>query len=406
MIFKIPKISKSTIFVIIPILYFNSCTFEFAKQYSFVLPVVLACVLIWFVFLLKEEVNVQIHSILPMVVYTLILGSFILVGGQNRITVLMSDLKNTIYMIFFMLIFIVYSEKKYKNDRAWILFFCVTDIVISGIYSIYRLIEEPNLSRLLSTGSFHRAQEAAQTKGIVSFGVVYGLVLILLVLFYLILQKKKSRLLYIVLFSLFTTVLFFAQFFLAICLLGLGVVLILSWNYFKRGKNGIRFFIFTVIAIFCIVLLPFLLRIIIENDIFGNEINIRLQEILNFFNGENMEGTDFSARIIQYFMSLSAFVLSYGMGKIVVGSVDVGYHSQWFDGFGNYGLFFILYIIAVVVFRNFIVSKLYSIKAKQLYGLVFCIYCIMSLTNTSTWAPITLSLFVTVPFLCIDKVNE
>ena len=407
MVLRIPKISVFTIFAIIPILYFNSCTFEFVKHLPFVLPMVLVCVLIWGLFLLRRGITVRLNKLIPMAVFALVLGALVLMGVQSQVEVLMSDLKNTIYILFFMLVFVVYSDDRYKNDRALIVFICITDIVISGIYSIYRLIEEPTLSRLLSTGSYHSTQAAENARGIVSFGVVYGLVLTLLVLFYLIMKKREYRLLNIILFSLFTAVLFFAQFLIAICLLGIGCSVIFLVNHFEDRKNNrTRFLCFLAILFICICMLPFVFGFILESDLFGDEINARLREILKFFRGENLDGTDLSVRFLQYFISLSAFTASYGMGKMVVNSVTVGIHSQWLDGLGNYGLLYILFIIALFLFHKFVLQIMPDKSSKQIYGIVFIIYVIMSLTNTSTWAPITLSLFVIVPFLCLDKVSE
>ena len=405
MILKIPKVSISTIFVIIPILYFNSCTFEFIKNFSFVLPIVIACVLLWLLLLSREKVVIDIHNILPMGIFVLILGVLFLLGTQNQVSVLLTDLTNAIYLLFFMFVFAIYSGKHYKNDRGLILFVCITDAIISCVYSIYRLIEDPNLSRLLSTGSYHETYEAIEARGVVSFGVVYGLVLILLVLFFLILQKKKHRISNILLFSLFTVTLFFAQFMIAILLVGIGIIWILIINNDNK-KNKTRFFFFIIAGVICIFILPVLLVIIVENNILGYEINARLEEILGLFRGESLEGTDLLARFSQYFMSLSAFISSYGMGKIAMNSVEVGGHSQWLDGFGNYGIIFILYIVALFTFRKFVIKKLPNKNAKRVYQVVFAIYIIMSLINTSAWAPITLNLYVIIPFLCLEKISE
>lgn len=405
MVLKIPKVSSSTIFVIIPILYFNSCVFEFIKHFSFVLPMVVACVLLWCVLLLKERVVIDVYSILLMGGYAFILGVLFLFGAQNRVSVLLTDLTSTIFLLFFMCVFSIYSGKKYKNDRILIVFVCIVDAIISCGYSIYRLIDDPNLSRLLSTGSYHETNMAINARGVVSFGVVYGLVLILPVLFFLTIRKEKNRLLNIFLFSLFTTVLFFAQFSIAILLVGIGIIWILVINNLNKRKNKTRFF-FYIVGIICIFSLPFLFEVIVDSNVLGYEINARLQEVLMVFKRENLDGTDLLARFSQYFMSLSAFISSFGMGKIIINSVDVGFHSQWFDGFGNYGLIFVLYIVALIMFRRFVIQRLPNKNAKQVYQVVFTIYIIMSLINTSAWAPITLNLCVIVPFLCLDKVSE
>ena len=167
-----------------------------------------------------------------------------------------------------------------------------------------------------------------------------------------------------------------------------------------------RLFILIIVAICGIFILPFVMQLIVEGEFFGYEVNARIEELLRLINGEDLEGTDLSVRFLQYFTSLGAFFSSFGLGRIFVPSVSVGTHSQWFDGFGNYGVFFIVYLVGVFVFSKFIVDSMPDEGSKQLYKLVFIIYVVMSLTNTSTWAPITLSLFVMVPFMCMELVAD
>lgn len=407
MVLRIPKFSISTLFILFPILYFNSCTFEFIKPYSFVLPLVGACILAWLIFLAREGACIDIRNLLPMMAYTFILFVLSMAGLQKRVAILRTDLNNMIYLLLFMCIFAIYSDEKYKNDRSLIVSVWLVDTVISCAYSVYRLYNEPNLSRLLSTGSYHETSEAISARGIASFGVIYGLVLILLALFFLILQNKKHRLANICLFSLFITLLFFAQFLIAICLVGIGVVWILVVNNPKNDQHKfLRFLCLAIIVVVSVFALPFVFRLLINSNILGYEINARLEEILMLFNGESLSGTDISARFIQYTMSIKAFISSYGMGKIAVDTVQVGYHSGWLDGLGNYGLLFLLYIFSLFTYSKFVIDRLPNQKSIQLYRMLFVIYIIMSVTNTSTWAPITLSLCVIVPFLCLDKVSE
>lgn len=407
MVIKIPKVSFSTIFIIIPILYFNSCTFEFIKHFSFVLPIVAVCVLLWFAFLIKERVDMNIHIMAPMIGFVILLGVLFLLTGNNRVPVLMTDLTNTIYLLIFMFIFSVYSDKQYENDRSVILSIWLVDTVISCIYSIYRLIDEPNLSRMLSTGTYHTTEEAIRARGIISFGVIYGLALFLIALFYLIIMKKEKRIVNIILLTLFITALFLAQFLIAVILAAIGFVWIIFINNPSKADNTrLRVLGFIIIGVICILGLPLFISLSTQFQLFGYEINARLEEILLLFKGENLEGTDILARFSQYFISLSAFVSSFGLGKIAFSSVQVGSHSQWLDGFGNYGIIFALYIVAFFIFRRFMIQRLPNKKSKQLYSLIFAIYVVMSFINTSAWAPITLSLCVIVPFLCLDKVKE
>lgn len=406
MVLKVPKISFSTLFVLFPLLYFNSCTFEFIKPFSFVLPLVGVFMLAWFLVLVREEAIIDLRSILPMAAYAFILLILSLMGAQKRVSILPTDLRNTLYLLYFMCVFAIYSGEQYENDRSLIVSVWTVDTVICCGYSIYRLIREPNLSRLLSTGSYHGTAEVASARGIASFGVVYGLVLIVLVFFFLSIQNKKNRILNIGLVVLFSTLLIFAQFLIAILFVVVGMVWIFFINNPHKGRKKlilfISFILLAVIGLFC---LPYLLEFLIDRNIFRYEITARLEELLVLFKGGSLAGTDIASRFLQYSISWRAFTDSYGLGKIVIDSVEVGFHSSWLDGLGNYGAVYILYIAAVFMFYRFVQTRLPNQKSGQLFRMLFAVYVVMSLINTSVWAPITLSLCVIVPFLCLDRVS-
>lgn len=407
MILKVPKISVSTLFVLFPMLYFNSCTFEFIKPFSFVLPLVGVFMLAWFLVLVREEATIDLRSILPMAAYAFILLILLLMGAEKRVAILPTDLRNTLYLLYFMCVFAIYSGEQYENDRSLIVSVWTVDTVICCGYSIYRLMREPDLSRLLSTGSYHGTAEAVSARGIASFGVIYGLVLTTLVFFFLAIQNKKHRLLNLCLVALFVTLLIFAQFLIAIILVVLGMIWIFFVNTPHEGKKKLVLLIsFVLLAGIGIFGLPFLLQFLIDRNIFRYEITARLEELLLLFKGGNLVGTDIASRFVQYSMSLTAFTSSYGLGKIAIDAVNVGYHSGWLDGLGNYGLLFVLYIVAFFMFRRFVLERLPNKKSQRLFRMLFVVYVVMSLTNTSAWAPITLSLCVIVPFLCLDKVSE
>lgn len=407
MILKLRKFSFSTILVLFPILYFNSCTFEFIKPYPFTLPLVGAFLVAWILFLAMERVTFNVGRILPMAAYEIILLILMLVGTQVHRSVMLSDISNTFYILIFMCVFTVYSGERYKTDRALIISVWFVDTIITCVYSIYRLANDPVLSRLLSTGSYHSTSDAIAARGIASYGVVYGLVLVILALFYVVIQSKNKRLANICLIALFFILLILAQFAIALGLVTIGM---LWMSLIKEPKNEqekryrIIFLIF--FGTVFIISLPYLLRTLADSEILGYEINARLREIIAFFGGGGPSGVDMSARLSQYTKSVTAFFNSFGLGKVVFPSVEVGTHSEWLDGFGNYGFLFLLYLVALWDFRRFILEKLPNKKSKQLYNILFVIYMIMSVFNTSAWAPITLSLCVIMPFLCMEKVSE
>ena len=280
MILKIPKCSFSAILVIIPVLYFNSCTFEFVKHYFFVLPIVIMCILGWLLFLSYERIRLEVYSMLPMIGYTLIMIVMMLLDAQNKIESFASDFRNILYLLFFMCVFVIYSKPEHRKERRFIVFVCILDAVISCLYSVYRLIKDPNLSRLLSTGSYHGTSEAARARGIISFGVVYGLVLICTVLLFLIVNDKNKRGLNLCLFFIFAIALAFAQFTMAILLVTVSAGWIL---YMNKQRTQTKLFYLVLFGGVGLFILPPVLEWIAMSNLFGYEVNVRLVEISSFF---------------------------------------------------------------------------------------------------------------------------
>ena len=361
----------------------------------------------WLLSIAKERITVQVGSILPMVAYMLCLLFILLVGTSIHRSMLLSDISNTLYMLLFMGVFSVYSGEQHKTDRKFILSVWFVDTVITCVYSIVRLANDPILSRLLSTGSYHSTEEAAAARGIASYGVIYGLVLVMLALFYLVVQSRNKRLTNICLIVLFFALLILAQFVIALCLVAIGLLWIVLLKKPKsEQKERYRVIFLIIFGTVLIIGFPYLLKLLADSEILGYEINARLREVVLFLEGGDLLGVDMAARLFQYTRSITAFFSSFGLGKMVVSSVEVGTHSEWLDGFGNYGILFVLYLVALGVFHRFVSDKFSNKKSKQLYNILFVIYVIMSVSNTSRWAPITLSLCVIVPFICMDRVSE
>lgn len=408
MLLKIPRFSFSTLFLLVPIYYFNSCTAEFFKHYSFFLPLVAFFGVMWFASLIAEKYVayvIEYKHILPMIFFAGVLVLLLILGFGDRISVLSSNFSNVIFILLFEIILVVYSGEDKKNDRRIIIFFWFADTVVSCIYSIYRLTKEPFLARLLSTGSYHQTAEAESARGVISFGVVYGLIMVLLVLSYLAINEKKNRFVRIFLIALFLYAIFIAQFTIAIILTAIGVIMILISNNLTKDNVQFRVLIALLISIPILIFLPFILQFFVRSGLFGYEVTVRIEEILVLLRGEELTGTDMILRFAQYNRSVFAFFSSFGLGKIVFDSVNPGTHSEILDGFANYGLLFLVFLFALVSVFRYVKKILPNKKAVHIYKVVFFVYIMMGILNTSIWAPMTLMLLVIVPFMCLDEID-
>lgn len=408
MILKIHKISASTFFAIIPIYYFNSCTSVFLKQFDFFLPMVIASCFLWFMIIFAERRLNKLYkseSLIILGIYLFLLLLLVICGLQNKISVLSSNFTNALYILFFGIVFISYANKENRYNRLLIVTFWIIDTSLSCIYSIYRLIENPMLARLLATGSYHKTIEATSARGVVSYGVVYALSLVIVVFLFLLITKKEKRVLTVALITIFVALIIFAQFTISILMIFLGLLLIISTNNMSAKNMSLRVTIIIMVSIPVIVLFPYVLEFLVENNVFRYEITARIQEMLMFVSGGAMKGTDMFARFSQYTSSIVAFFTSFGLGKVWFPSIVVGTHSELLDGLANYGVIYVVFIIAFIRLYKGILNKFENPKSKYIYCIVGLIYLVISIVNTSLWAPITLSFFVIIPFICLNELD-
>ncbi len=405
------KFSLSTLLVMIPILYFNSCTMGFIKHLSFVLPTVVLATAAWILLYAYEKRKLKLSGILTLVpmlaviVFLLLLSLF---GLGDNITTLKTSLNNDIFIMFFMLVFTAYSDIEYANDRAAIVAIWSLDTIVSSVYTVYRLDNDPFLSRYMSTGSFYEDADLADIGGIISFGGIYGLVLGSVALTAFICADKNKRASRVLVLVVYCTLIVKAQFMLSIILLFAGILYVVLTNYYKKQNSVKR--AAAVVAVIMVaaalpLLLPSLFKLIIDTGFFGEAVNQRLEEMrLLFLGGQLSAETDIMIRAEKYLTSITAFRKSFGMGALWNKSVTAGGHSEILDGFANYGILFVFFIFAVLCFGKYIRSKL-SGKAAKIYRTVFNFYIIMSLLNTSAWAQTMLVLIVIIPFMCLNEVK-
>lgn len=406
---KFKNIAPSTLLIIIPILYFNSCTMGFIKDQFFVLPFVVLATIAWILIYIREKRTIEksaIVALIPTLAVIIFLLVLVFLNLSDNISTLKTTLLNSIFILFFMLIFIAYSGNEYANDRSAIIGVWCLDTIVSCVYTIYRLESDPLLSRYMSTGSFYENADSATLGGVISFGGVYALVLASVALLAIAYRRKTKKINCIILMVIFCVLIIKSQFMIGLLLLLSGLMYVVLINHFNKKKTIYGLIFLIIGGSFLLLFLPNLLMWIIRKDFLGEALNQRLVEIQLLLTGDQLTaGTDIMIRLEKYLTSLSAFWKSFGMGALWNKSVTAGGHSEILDGFANYGFIFIVFILAIISFRKYIDSKLSS-ESLKVYKKVFCIYIIMSLLNTSTWAPIMLVLFVIIPFMCLNETKK
>ena len=405
----IPKIHASTLLVIIPVLYFNSCTIGFITDNPIVKPIVILLWAAWLLMSILEDKEFDQNAgkcLLLMGAWLTILFLFSIFGMGIRITSLSVAMNNVLFIIIFMVFFVKYSKPKYYNDRQIIVQCWTVDTLVSSIYSIYKLEESPYLSRYLSTGSFHLSEAAKEAKGVISFGGVYGLVMVLTALFFLYINNKEKRTGRAILIICFLIFVFKAQFTMAIIFLMFGIVCVVFNRLPSKKRKAIILAALCLVPLF--VFVPDVLSAIAKSSFFGDAVSQRLNELSQLLTGDLIvtQNTDIILRLEKYTQSIDSIKHSYGLGAIFDSSATSGGHSELLDGFASYGIIYVLFVIATVSFYRYVVTQMRSSKAKRIYKIVFGVFILISTFNTSTWAPMMQVLFVIIPFLCMNECDE
>ena len=321
--------------------------------------------------------------------------------------------RNIIYMIIYLSLYIYFSEENKKSIRCIVLIIWFIDSAIININTIKSLIENPLLSRLMSTGNvYDYVSESISVVGVATFGAIYGLVLVADSLFYLILLKNlkigwmsKILMLAYAILSIFTIIQ--AQFTIALLLLLVGIGLVIWMLPSSKKKKEIKYLVIIFGVLLILLFIDPIISTIINSGMFSETINIRLEEVKNFLTLSSGAVTDLGARFKLYSQSLSTFFESFGLGIILVGKGEVGGHSEILDGFANFGiLLFPLIICFFVVFYKEVNNKI-EVSLKNGWKTICILFIFEALLNTAFWARQIETILLIIPllFLSYSKVK-
>jgi hypothetical protein len=299
---------------------------------------------------------VQCWSLLLFLFYILFLYFFINKDARTYPYILAISFILMVYSIF-----LYYFNDCYKKFQKVLIVFLSFDCIFVAISTYRQLRINPLIARYLATGIAARDVLLGITSynGVGSYGYFYGLVSIILLLGFLLLNYNKRKLLIFILFIAFLALLIQASFTIAILFTFIFLALLIILRY--TSKN-------TSIAIVLLAIMTFLLfRSMIASmfikiaNINGISlvISVRLNELSNFFSGNNISGTDLFARKYLYLQSINAFVNNILTGiSPGVSGYSIGGHSAWLD------LFFVsiywLYFICVGFIDTLFMSNIFT----------------------------------------------
>ncbi len=400
------RVNVVQILAMLIIYILNCCTSEFFKVAGFTIVLLLGSYLCWLYFASKLD-RTLIYNIYyiswPLIICMILLLIFSITGLNSKHISL--SFENIIYFIIFISLFLYFGKNWDDKRNKTIVVFWIVDTVVACIYSIYRLRLQPTLARDLSTGM----GEIQNARGVIAFGVVYGMVLFIPILMWLVFSaneqkklRKRSRLIWAAVLTIMLYAIILAQFTIAIFLALLGIVLWWSYTFIRKKKSLHRIIYIVIILIFLIGIFLSLEQIflsILEWNILPFEVVKRIKELIEFFHiGRLSEGSDALLRYSLYEESFGAIFDNYLLGYCLLGRGVVGGHSEILDMIANYGIsYFVLFMTSVLRIVKKISNSMFN-ETRGIFLISTILLLLQSIINTSFMSSIMGIYIVIIPF--------
>ncbi len=391
-------VDLSAIVAVFAILYCNAGVTGFIKGSVFVTLFAYGAVLLWFILAMRNDgkmfqkflkVSFPIICFLGFLMLVSVFASGLVLRATTQLT------KNLLFLLVFIAMQIYYCVPHRRKGRRFILGCWFIDIAISCGYTIYRLIENPMLSRILAVGESRNEylDASVSTAGVLGYGSIYGLVFLLFALVCVVKNTKRRKITLVLFMLLFAYTVIQAQFFIAFCLMLIGLCIAIL---------GEQKTLYIVLAVLCILTGIFFvwnaLPQIISSGILPPMISNRLQIFLE----QSAESAIAGGRIKVYIQSIEAIGKSFGLGAVFFDNITPGGHSEIMDLIAYYGIFFgSLFIYGVQCARKNILQCIPAYSKKN-YNIVWLMYLLMSFLNPSAMCNLTLSIFIIIPLIYLE----
>lgn len=307
-------------------------------------------------------------------------------------------------MVFIPVSLYIYSTKKLNDIENKNIFNVIIILMTLTLISTQlALLIFPNIARDLSSKSFDIDQRRLFSMyNISSYGLLFNYALLAPV--FLIIAKIKKRVLFLLVFLLTATVLFYAQLFgaLLIFVINLFGFLVIRQFKIKTIKLYILMLCSTTIVSFLFIQTIALILTYIASYFEGfSQISIKINELIQLliYNDFNVE-SNLSAYEIKKMQSLNEFSKSPFFG----GGISGGHHF-WYDNLAKFGYLGTLpFILSFFYVFKIVKNQFANPYLKVLYFHFTIIFILIGITkNIILTMPVTI--FFIIPFLLkyIDK---
>ncbi len=361
---------------------------------GFIMAYAVALIILLF-FFMRNITETELCALCALIIYTLEVIISCLLSNKG-----LFDTQAFNAYILVVLFFIYLYLKRLPKEKQKI-FFLITLIgfVFTFIYSIFKLVEDPMLSRLAATGRYDEGS-ADTLRAIGGFDTAYGGLLVFIVLAYLMtILTKRGKILTTLALASCVVFIIMATYATAIVLLVAALALII---YKKSNVSAIL--IVTLMAI-CFIFRESIGENIMQysktinySDIFQEKMYqigyiIRYGESVGTLAGK--EG-----RWARIGWSIEAFFQYPIFGSFTNPNVKIGSHSEVADLLGRFGIigFSSLVTFFTFLFKD-IAKGLSTNLGKKLLFVVTVVYLTIAVLDPALYTQQVLPIFLLVPFI-------
>ena len=350
------KLNINQATTIISILYINNAFFGFIKEKTILNALCLLCMVLWLVVASMEKGFIQncFETCFSLIIYTAFLVLIYFFTNANMSSGLWQNLRDAFFSLIcsFLCLYILTQDDKSKRN-AFI--FLLINIFLGCIYTLYRIIEDPLLPRVLARSSESIEKYfggKVSTAGIITYGGIYGMSLIFTSFLYWISEKKGQKKIVPVAISIVLIITIFkAQFAIALIFLVISIVLYLVLYGSKSKYKHIISGLIIVIALIVAINVDNILYDLYSANILPSALQQKVHELLLYSENSNISGTNLYSRSTYYVKSFEAIVQNNFVGKVFCNNARGGGHSEWEDMAANYGI--IAPILVYLFFHKF-----------------------------------------------------
>lgn len=303
------------------------------------------------------------------------------------------------YIIVVLFFLYLYMKRLPKEVQKRFFIIALIGFMFTFIYSIFKLAEDPMLSRIAATGRYDEGS-VDTLRAIGGFDTTYGGILVFIVLAYLMAMMKNKHGRILVALALISCVVFIimATYATAIVLLVVAVALII----FKNSK--ISAFLLITLTLVCLIFREDVGENIMQwsktvnySDAFQEKMYqigymIRYGESVGTLAGED-------GRWARIGWSLESFFQYPIFGAFAQKNGRIGHHSEVADLLGRFGIVGFVSIFTFFTFLFKDISKgLSTSKGKKLLSVVIIVYLLTAILDPALYTQQVLPIFILVPF--------